>query len=43
MEKPMNVYISPLIMIYEKSGSDNRTIDNLSWPHGFSVNDGYPK
>ena len=36
----MNMHISPLIIL-ENPGSDNRrTIVDLSWPHGFSV-DGY--
>ena len=39
-EKPINMHISPM-MTREKQGSDNRrTIVDLSWPHGCSVNYG---
>ena len=42
-EKPINMHISPM-MTREKQGSDNRrTIVDLSWPHGCSVNDGVYK
>ena len=42
-QKPIPIHISPL-MTREKSGSDNRrTIVDLSWPHGSSVNDGVAK
>ena len=42
-EKPINKHISPM-MTREKQGSDNiRTIVDLSWPHGCSVNDGVCK
>ena len=38
--KPINMHISPT-MTREKQGSDNRrTIVDLSWPHGCSINDG---
>ena len=39
-KKPISMHISPL-MTREKPGSDNRrTIVDLSWPHGSSVNHG---
>ena len=42
-DKPIDMHISPL-MTREKPGSDNRrTIVDLSWPHGFSVNHGVEK
>ena len=42
-DKPIPMHISPL-MTREKQGSDNRrTIVDLSWPHGYSVNDGVTK
>ena len=42
-EKPIHMHISPL-MTREKTGSDNRrTIVDLSWPHGSSVNHGVEK
>ena len=42
-EKPIHMHISPL-MTREKPGSDNRrTIVDLSWPHGSSVNHGVEK
>ena len=41
--KPINMHISPT-MTREKQGSDNRrTIVDLSWPHGCSINDGVHK
>ena len=42
-EKTINMHISPM-MTQEKQGSDNRrTIVDLSWPRGCSVNDGVYK
>ena len=42
-KKPIPMHISPL-MTREKPGSDNRrTIVDLSWPHGSSVNHGVQK
>ena len=42
-EKPIKMHISPL-MTRDKPGSDNwRTIVDLSWPLGFSVNHGVSK
>ena len=41
--KPINMHISPM-MTREKQGLDNRrTIVDLSWPHGCSINDGVHK
>ena len=42
-DKPIPMHISPM-MTREKQGSDNRrTIVDLSWPHGYLVNDGVTK
>ena len=42
-EKPFHMHISPM-MTQEKQGSDNRrTIVDLSWPRGCSINDGVSK
>ena len=42
-DKPIDMHISPL-MTREKPGSDNRrTIVDLSWPYGSSVNHGVAK
>ena len=42
-EKPIHMHISPM-MTREKQGSDNRrTIVDLSWPCGYSINDGVYK
>ena len=42
-EKPIQLHVSPLIVRDKQNSSNKRTIMDLSWPHGASVNDGVHK
>ena len=39
-EPPIDLHISPLMTRTKQNSDEKRTIMDLSWPKGFSVNDG---
>ena len=41
--KPISLHVSPLMVRDKQNSSTKRTIMDLSWPHGASVNDGVLK
>ena len=42
-EPPIDLYISPLMTRTKQNSDKKRTIMDLSWPKGFSVNNGFRK